>query len=345
MPLLNNLSLQFFLPQTPGINWDIATAIAFDSSNFSSLTERRELQEAYYQAYDFINPLVSQASGLTDSLSTKIIICDRHEWIVNLAENMSTTFEDVINTLWNLLEAQKPNSLIKKTTQTLFTTEIGLLLGFLSQKVLGQYDVGAQTQKPSDLLFIVESNILEKEKILGAEEVPLRLWILAHELTHRLQFGTFPWMKDYYNSLIEDLKKLVAAKAGEAKTFTLSSIKLLLDKDNWELFTKTQAFMSFIEGYADYVMFSVGKMLPGYEKLKLVFSRSRPQNEPVVKRVLEKILGFEMKKSQYRKGMAFVKEVGELKSLSFLNTAIDGPEKIPTLAEITDPQKWLKRIG
>lgn len=346
--LLSNFSLQFALPQTPGINWDIAAAIALDSSANEPLKDRENLQQTYYQIVEVINPLIEQITGLKTQNDNQVLICDRHEWIVRTTGLISMLFEDLIKAFWDFLEKQGASKLTKKTSSALITTEIGLLLSFLSTKVLGQYDLGLPSKDSDDLLFIVEPNIALKEKLLKIEGAPFRFWILAHELTHKLQFKHFSWLKAYYYGLVNQFTEVISSKTKTDKADKnqlLKSLSLLVNKENWQLLAKTQSFMSFIEGYADFVMFHVGKMLPRYELMEPIFSRRQRVDTSVMKRLLEKVIGLDMKKSQYRQGLAFVAQISKLKSLMFLNEQMDSPEKLPTLRELTEPKKWLSRIG
>jgi len=342
--LLTNVALQLLSPVAPGPDWDMAASIAFYSSPNAILENRREIQDIYHESIELIQPLVSQISGLSSTQTSKAIICDRHEWIVNAASSLSVLFNDTISLFWEIIERQKASLLAKKATGAIITTEIGLLLGFLSQKVLGQYDTGLPTGHSDDLLFIVESNIMEREEILGLKDAPLRMWILAHELTHKLQFENFSWLREHYFALIKEFQQITAEGIKKAKNSAWLSVNLLANKENWDLIRKTQSFMSLIEGYADFVMFSVGEMLPGYEALKPVFSRKR-QNRSLYKKLFEKLIGLDMKVSQYRKGLAFVAQINKLAGLVYLNEQMDSPEKIPTLSELAEPKRWLRRVS
>lgn len=345
--LVSNLALQFALPAPRGVNWDVATAIALDASVNEPLKDRNSLQETYREISQIVQPLIQKVSHLTNQVNNDVVICDRHEWIVKTSEIISSLFNDIINTFWEFLEKQRATNLTKKTTGALITTEIGLLLSFLSTKVLGQYDVGLPKKNSDDLLFIVEPNIALKERVLKIEDAPFRFWILAHELTHKLQFKHFAWLKEYYYNLVNQFTEIITEKAKKAqvtKNQPLKSLSLLINKENWDLIAKAQSFMSFIEGYADFVMFSIGKMLPGYEQLEPIFSRRQRVDTSILKRLLEKVTGVDMKKNQYRQGLAFVSQISQLKSLTFLNEQMNSPDKLPTMRELAEPKKWLNRV-
>ncbi len=342
--LLSNVALNFFLPEEPGINWDIANALAFDSSPNIEIKDIGSKREFYQQAVGVLEPLIKDFTLMKSSGNANIIVTERHTWIVNTTESIKELFDELFMPIWHLIESPKSSRLVKKGSRALITSELGLLLGFISQKVLGQYDVRMTPNKTDDVLFIVEPNIAVKERELGLEDAPLRLWILAHELTHRFQFQHYKWLREYYFDLIREVAITVKKKLKKDKLTTLSTLSMLLDKESRDLLAKIQALMSFIEGHADFVMQKVGAILPEYERLKDVFSRRPRENTTVMKKLLEKIIGLDMKINQYKQGFAFVKTIDETWGLSSLSE-IDSPEKLPTFEEISAPQKWIKRLG
>ena len=74
--------------------------------------------------------------------------------------------------------------------------QAGALLGYVCRRVLGQYDVFLP---PDDegLLYFVGPNVAEVEQRFGLPARDFRLWIAVHEVTHRVQFGAAPWLRDH----------------------------------------------------------------------------------------------------------------------------------------------------
>ena len=73
------------------------------------------------------------------------------------------------------------------------TRQLGLLLGFMGQRVLGQYDLALLSAEttPGRLLF-VEENIRQTAKALDVPIGPFRTWIALHETTHAFEFEAHP---------------------------------------------------------------------------------------------------------------------------------------------------------
>ena len=74
-------------------------------------------------------------------------------------------------------------------------TEIGALIGYMSQRVLGQYDLLVPDNAHGDSVYYVGPNILALEKRFAFRPRDFRLWIAIHEVTHRAQFAGVPWMR------------------------------------------------------------------------------------------------------------------------------------------------------
>ena len=84
--------------------------------------------------------------------------------------------------------------------------QAGLILAYLSGRVLGQYELflppetsPVDGQQPGRLT-LVAPNIVMIERELGVDPHDFRRWVCLHEETHRLQFTAVPWLRDYVQS-------------------------------------------------------------------------------------------------------------------------------------------------
>jgi putative hydrolase len=103
--------------------------------------------------------------------------------------------------------------------------------------------------------------------------------------------------------------------------------------------------MSLIEGHAEHTMDAVGReSLPSLPRLRAALNRQR-ESRGLPWRVLERLLGLELKLRQYETGRRFcdavVREAGPLA----LARAWTGPEALPLPAELSEPLAWLARTG
>ena len=82
-------------------------------------------------------------------------------------------------------------------------------------------------------------------------------------------------------------------------------LRLTLGEDRWLLVERMQAAMSLIEGHAEHTMDAIGAdVLPSLPKLRAAMNRRR-ESRGLPWRVLEKLLGLEMKMRQYEVGRRF----------------------------------------
>jgi putative hydrolase len=105
-----------------------------------------------------------------------------------------------------------------------------------------------------------------------------------------------------------------------------------------------QAFMAVMEGYADYLMDRAApKMLPDLDRMREAMNRRRAepsQGEEIINRML----GLELKQEQYRLGAEFCSDVARRWGDDALNRLWQGPDALPSLAELSDPVAWAARV-
>ena len=97
------------------------------------------------------------------------------------------------------------------------------MVGLLSQRVLGQYDLALLSAEhtPGKLLF-VEENIRQTARSLGVPLGPFRTWIALHETTHAFEFEAHPWLRPY---LAERLERQMALVGGDVRQMGREALK------------------------------------------------------------------------------------------------------------------------
>ncbi|RJQ31830.1 MAG: hypothetical protein C4562_05160 [Actinobacteria bacterium] len=341
--MISNLKMQLFLPADQGIDWDIAASLAFDFANDREIIHRQEYASLYSDIIETVSPLIAAKTGYPDKKHPAMVL-NRGEWIITVIDNMKDLFGGIIEDYWKTVNARTDilgsSVVAKKSAKIMITSEVGMLLGFLSQRVLAQYDFVVPGRKlPSNFLYFIEPNIEMREKQLNLSGAPFRFWLVLHELAHSFQFENNPWLKDYYISLLDEARSFVSAQLKDNSKRGLMNITSV---SNLGLIEKIQSFMTLIEGYADYLMIEIGQKIPGHAELLPVFLRRKPTS--VFKDLLEKILGFDLKVNQYKVGMRFVKEAVSLTNFTFFSQALSGPQALPTKSELYDATSWVARV-
>ncbi len=103
--------------------------------------------------------------------------------------------------------------------------------------------------------------------------------------------------------------------------------------------------MGVVEGHAEHVMDVVGAAaLPDLDALRSALDRRRQERSPLLA-ILERLIGLEAKLRQYEVGKRFCDTVAGAVGPAGLHRVFDGPEQLPTVAELQDPEAWMRRTG
>jgi len=122
-------------------------------------------------------------------------------------------------------------------------------------------------------------------------------------------------------------------------------LRLGLGDERWRIVERMQATMSLIEGHAEHTMDAVGaELLPSLPHLRAAMTRRR-ESRGLPWRVLERLLGLELKLRQYEVGRRFCDAVVDAGGPETLAVAWRSAADLPTTQELTEPSRWLERVG
>ncbi len=241
--------------------------------------------------------------------------------------------------------------------------QMGVVLGWLSTRVLGQYDLllTEEAIEDQDIVYFVGPNVVALEQLHGFDPREFRLWLALHEVTHRCQFTAIPWMRDYFVTLVEDgigslepdparlgeaLRRMTdEIMAGRNPLRENGALGLIATPEQLEGLQRIQALMSLLEGHGDVTMDRAGAdAIPSAARFSEVLRRRRKQVKGPA-RLLQQLIGIEAKLRQYEEGERFVSAVEDSGGAELLERAWRGPEWLPSLVEIRDPSAWISRVG
>ena len=121
-------------------------------------------------------------------------------------------------------------------------------------------------------------------------------------------------------------------------------LRIGLGDERWRLVERMQATMSLIEGHAEHTMDAVGiEFLPSLPRLRAALTHRR-ESRGLPWRVLERLLGLELKMRQYEIGRRFCDAVVDAGGPETLAIAWRSPAELPGTAELAEPALWLARI-
>lgn len=294
-----------------------------------------------------------------------IYVFDRVEWIDANISAFARLFQPIEELYANLFTTKPLGAQVMgRFNQVLLSGQMGLLLGYMARRVLGQYDLALLGREPIEggKLYFVEPNIAAFQQKLGLPADEFRLWIALHETTHAFEFEAFPWVRDYMNELLatyfrslgRDLlsfrseRSALGAITGRVAGNAFNSqnmLELVMSEDQRAIFRRLQALMCVVEGYSNHVMQAVGRrIIPGYDAMKARFDERSKQRSPA-DRLFARLTGLDIKLEQYALGERFVNEVVAQRGIEFANRVWRSPEHLPTLDEVRNPARWLARVA
>jgi coenzyme F420 biosynthesis associated uncharacterized protein len=298
----------------------------------------------------------------------------RREWIHANVATMSRMLDPVLERAQDRLSAKRKSAVTRArgmapaamslTVSVAVTTELAVVLGFLAQRVLGQYELvllddGDSPSEPR-LLFVLP-NLGSAVAALDVPEDEFLTWVTLHEVTHAVQFSGVPWLQGYLGGLLSQLlgsaelrmdaprgrrlpsraqlaRSLRAAREGDVVGIFASPVER-------ETLDRVQAAMAVVEGHAEHVMDAVApELLPSLPRLRASLDRRR-KTQKGLSRVLGKLLGMEMKMRQYEQGKFFCDAIVEAAGTEALVRVFSSPEALPTLDELDAPGRWIARMG
>ncbi|MBF6214600.1 zinc-dependent metalloprotease [Nocardia puris] len=318
------------------------------ASRYAARQVVEELAEASVRA----EGPVREVSGLLDDRPVPAArVVDRPGWISAAADSMGHLTGTDGDEKRGLL-AGKPAGV-----------QAGAMLAFLSTAILGQYD---PFTGPDGTLLLVAPNIMMVERALGVDPGDFRFWVCLHEVTHRVQFSSAPWLAEYMRSNVDTLGEIGDEPMAEMLGRLMNELRERRSGDAPDdpasrgivgLLRATQApaqrealdrllmLGTLLEGHADHVMDAVGPtVIPTVAQIRAAFDKRRKRPANPVQRLLRALLGVDAKIAQYVRGKKFVDHVVDRVGMERFNVVWTNPDTLPRPDEIENPDRWIARV-
>jgi coenzyme F420 biosynthesis associated uncharacterized protein len=231
------------------IDWDMAisTGVRFARQGPQvSLTEARAVVAELRGLTAVVQQPVRDLTGLTSQGAVgPVAVVDRPGWIRANVSGFRVVLEPLAEQLAeraNVLPAA--GSVVGTVGSRVTGVQAGLILAYLSSRVLGQYELflppgegGAPANGANGAadeangtggangtgaasavngaavagqgagvgrLTLVAPNIVMVERELGVDPHDFRRWVCLHEETHRVQFTSVPWLRGYVQGMMTE---------------------------------------------------------------------------------------------------------------------------------------------
>ena len=359
------------------VDWDLAERVAIriaDRAPFSGAHYLDGLTEEFHVHTSRAEDLVAATTGLRSlSGNARARVVGRDDWIRANVASMQRLLRPLFERLDDAAddgtdgdESGAPSAL----TVRMGGMELGVVLGWMSTRVLGQYDllvVEDEAAEDQDIVYYVGPNLVALERRYAFPRHDFRLWLALHEVTHRAQFTGVPWMRSHYLGLVQSLldgaqpesfdlvaslKGLVDNRAakrsagggGESGVAGSGVLGAISSPEQQVALDRIAGLMSLLEGHGDVTMGRAGEgIVHGADRMAGVMA-DRRRNASGVTQLFQKIVGLEAKLAQYAQGEAFIGAVEAYGGTALLDRVWEDPSHLPDLGEIREPDRWIERL-
>jgi len=357
-------------PEGPDpVAWDLAARVATrvaGRDRFAGTPQYATLGPDFEELTAVAEELVADATGLRSLAGpARARVTDRAGWVDANIASFRRLLRPVLERVGSRLAktASTPVGRVVQPVGSAMTgAQLGALLGWMSTRVLGQYDlllIEEERPDDQDIVYYVGPNILGLEERFGFPSREFRLWIALHEVTHRAQFTGVPWMRAHFLELVEGT---VAAADPDPKRF-LEAVKkavdlvrqgrnplddglmaLLATPEQARTLDQVQGMMSLLEGHGDITMDRAGEgRVPNAERFSRVL-RQRRQEAKGPAKLLQQAIGLDAKLRQYEAGERFIEAVEAAGGPSLLARVWEAADRLPSIEEVRGPVLWIERM-
>lgn len=348
-------------------DWRLAERIAITAATANAPVvgaERgQELRRQLHATVAEADPVVRRVANLGEDLSpSSALVIGRASWVrTNLA-----TLRWLTDPLADRLLRQ--TSVARAVARRVVAVQIGVVLGYLAARVLGQYEAlrppppGSPHVEPPGRLLLVGPNLQAAGDLAARDGIdPAELYrgVILHELAHRLQFEGVGWLRGHLRGLLDAyleearldpervreiarrVPEIVAdpSRVGDPKQW----LSLVLTPAQLDVLDRAQALMTLLEGHGNAVMewgaADAGAFDPAQVRELLRRRRGRAFDK-----MARDALGLSMKAKQYAVGERFVLDVADRHGVDVVNRAWDDPEHLPHTDEFDRPDDWASRV-
>jgi coenzyme F420 biosynthesis associated uncharacterized protein len=220
------------------IDWDVAisTGVRFARQGPEvSLVDARAVVAELRGLTAVVQQPVRELTGLTtQGAAGPVAVVDRPGWIRANVGGFRVVLEPLADRLAERGNTMPGAGSVLSTIGSRATgMQAGLILAYLSSRVLGQYELflppGEGGAPPANgsangvngngtangpsvtgtgasvgRLTLVAPNIVMVERELGVDPHDFRRWVCLHEETHRVQFTSVPWLRGYVQGMMTE---------------------------------------------------------------------------------------------------------------------------------------------
>ncbi|MFM7950813.1 MAG: zinc-dependent metalloprotease [Acidimicrobiaceae bacterium] len=362
------------------VQWDMARQFAMMTATNSSTEPNVEPTSriAIHQLASVADLHVRDVTGLSTSDTTQppaIDVVTRSTWVHHTIEafkfyfsdftgnSASTTNSESLELESNGMDAMMSN-LTKMMAPAMLGMSVGSMIGQLSLRTFGQYDLPLPREPKSQLLFVAR-NSEEFAKDWSIKVDDMQMWLLIQELTFHALFR-ISFVRDAVTNLVKQHvagfhpnpnalgQRLTNIDVTDTDPAAMMQ-KLLGDPTLFlgderspkqrALAPKLDAIICAIICYVDHVVDTVANRILGNgAQISEAFRRRRVESSSQDQYV-ERLFGIYLTNDQVDRGEKFIAGVIERAGETGLTRLWTRDGNLPTPSEIAAPGLWIERIN
>ncbi len=355
----------FELLSSPGpVNWKLGKEITQSLAGAVEPIEPKIAEE--YQELTLAAQLrLADRLSLDVSTTQTIHPVDRHAW----AEHNEQSFRYLIEPLADKFSQGQGASamggpFLAPMAPAILGIQAGTMIGFMSHRVLGQFDTGLPALD-HDNLYLVVPNVEGFARDHNIESHQIRMWAVLREVTNHAILNV-DWVRGFfidavsafYETIEFDPSGLMEMLGGLQDPSSLADpaaleglvdepgglAKLLGSSHDAEALEPIQAFIAFMEGFGDYaVRTAAADLMPQLSEIESAVRLRRGEpNE--AEQFLQQLLGLRVDRHRGTEAGQFCEEIARRWGAETLQRLWEEPEKLPRLGELADPVGWAARV-
>jgi putative hydrolase len=362
------------------VQWDMARQFAMMTATNSGTEPNVEPTSriAIHQLASVADLHVRDVTGLSTSDTTQPPVIDvvtRSTWVHHTIEAFKFYFSDftgnsALTNSTNSLELESNSmdammsNLTKMMAPAMLGMSVGSMIGQLSLRTFGQYDLPLPREPKSQLLFVAR-NSEEFAKDWSIKVDDMQMWLLIQELTFHALFR-INFVRDAVTNLVKQhvagfhpdpnalgqrLTNIDVTDTDPAAMMQklLGDPTLLLGNERsakqQALAPKLDAIICAIICYVDHVVDTVANRILGNgAQISEAFRRRRVESSSQDQYV-ERLFGIYLTDDQVKRGEKFIAGVIERAGETGLTRLWIREGNLPTPNEISAPGLWIERIS
>ena len=354
------------------IDWSVARRTAIDVASQGSNTGDPAAAERAFSVASLWLDEVTELGATPDAPRT----LTRVEWVqqtidtwISLAEPVA---QSIARALTDAVSGQLPEEMqravggfapmLKSVAGALFATQLGQIIGKLSNEVVAGGDVGIPLfEGPGrEGGVLIPSGVATFAEGLEQDADAVNLFLATRELAHARLFRHTRWLRlhlisaitDYARGMhintmqIEELARDLDPSDTEAMQQLVSSGALIPPRtpEQDAAHERLETMLALIEGWVDVVTDDAVSRIPGHTAIAEMVRRRRAAGGPA-EHAFSTLVGLELRPRRMREAAAMWRLVAERGGVERRDALWAHPDLLPSAEELDHPARLLERLG